>query len=205
MKKALHVGCGSATIDRMPVGYQNGEWQEVRFDISPQYNPDYIGTMLDMESVPDGSMDSLYSSHNIEHVFYHEVPIVLSEFRRVIKDDGFCIITCPDIQEVAKYMAQGKLDTPLYESPGGPISALDIMYGHGAAIESGEVYMAHKTGFNLKLLAKRIDEAGFGNFFGMSRPQLRDLWILATKKFVPEDEVRSMFFHYTGFEEPENA
>lgn len=202
MKKVLHVGCGSATIERMPVGYRDGNWQEVRFDISPQYKPDYIGTMLDMESVPDESMDSLYSSHNIEHVFYHEVPLVLSEFRRVLKDDGFCIITCPDIQEVAKSMAEGKLDTPLYHSPGGPISAIDIMYGHSAAIERGEVYMAHKTGFNLQLLAKRVQEAGFGQFFGMKRPAQRDLWILACKREASSEKVEDLFYTFTGFQKP---
>ena len=49
-----------------------GEWQEVRLDISEQVAPDIIGTITDMEAVADGSMDALWSSHNIEHVFPHE-------------------------------------------------------------------------------------------------------------------------------------
>jgi predicted SAM-dependent methyltransferase len=38
-------------------------------------------------------MDALYSSHNIEHVFAHEVVPTLKEFRRVLKPDGFVVIT----------------------------------------------------------------------------------------------------------------
>lgn len=181
----------------MPEGFQDGTWQEVRFDIDPQYKPHYIGTMLDMKAVPDGSMDALYSSHNIEHVYFHEVITVLKEFRRVLKDDGFCVITCPDIQEVARFMAEGRLDDPLYVSPGGPISAIDIMYGHSAAIERGEVYMAHKTGFNLQLLAKRLKEAGFGQMVGKNNRPTKDLWFVVTKHAAQVDAVKALFNTYT--------
>lgn len=201
MKKVLHVGCGSATIERMPKGFQDGLWEEIRYDISPEYEPDFLGDMLDMSSVPDGSMDALYSSHNVEHVFYHEVPILLKEFRRVLKDDGFCVITCPDIQEVARYMAEGKLDEPLYHSPAGPISPLDIMYGHSDAIAGGKIYMAHKTGFSLELLAKRLSQAGFGQFHGGRRRPRRELWFVATKTKVSADVVKEIFLQYTPFDQ----
>lgn len=197
MKKVLHVGCGSATIERMPEGFQDGTWEESRYDISPDYNPDFLGDMLDMSSVPDGSMDALYSSHNIEHVFFHEVPRLLGEFRRVLKDDGFCVITCPDIQEVARFVAEGQLDDPLYRSPGGPISPLDILYGHSAAIARGQTYMAHKTGFSLKLLGKRLGQAGFGQYHGMRDRPRRDLWFVATKNEVGQEMVKRTFDQYT--------
>lgn len=201
MKKVLHVGCGSATIERMPKGFQDGSWKEIRYDISPEYQPDYLGDMLDMRSVPDSSMDALYSSHNVEHVFYHEVPTLLKEFRRVLKDDGFCVITCPDIQEVARSMAEGKLDEPLYHSPAGPISALDIMYGHSDAISRGKIYMAHKTGFSLQLLAKRLGEAGFGQYHGGRRRHRRELWFIATKTKVSADTAKDIFIQFTPFKQ----
>jgi len=199
MKKVLHVGCGSATIEKMPKGFQDGSWEEVRYDISPDCQPDYIGDMLDMSTVSDGSMDALYSSHNVEHVFFHEVPILLKEFRRVLRDDGFCVITCPDIQEVARFMAQGKLDEPLYQSPTGPISPLDIMYGHSASIEHGRVYMAHKTGFSLELLAKRLNQSGFGQYHGRRRRSHRDLWFIAAKNKVSAGVMEDIFIQYTPF------
>lgn len=181
----------------MPKGFQDGSWEEVRYNISPDCQPDYIGDMLDMSTVPDGSMDALYSSHNIEHVFYHEVPILLKEFRRVLKDDGFCVITCPDIQEVARFMAEGKLDDPLYQSKIGPISALDIMYGHSGRQARGQVYMAHKTGFSLELLAKRLNQAGFGQYQGRRRKRNRDLWFAALKNKATSDAMNDIFIRYT--------
>tara|TARA_B110000008_G_C16612067_1_gene420898 strand:+ start:309 stop:419 length:111 start_codon:yes stop_codon:yes gene_type:complete len=35
-----------------------------------------------MSLVETGSVDAIYSAHNIEHVYPHEVPIVLNEFYR---------------------------------------------------------------------------------------------------------------------------
>lgn len=199
MKKVLHVGCGSATIERMPKGFQDGSWQEVRYDISPDYAPDFLGDMLDMKAVESGSMDALFSSHNIEHVFYHEVPVLLSEFRRVLKDDGFVVITCPDIQEVARCIAKGNLDEALYQSPAGPVSPLDILYGHSAAIEAGKVYMAHKTGFSLNLLAKNLRTAGFKKLFGTRDKSNMDLWFVATKNNMSDDAIKKLFVQYSPF------
>ncbi|MBO6505024.1 MAG: class I SAM-dependent methyltransferase [Kordiimonadaceae bacterium] len=197
MKKVLHVGCAKHTLANMPEGFQGGDWQEVRFDINPDCKPDIVGTILDMEAVPDESMDAIFSSHNIEHVFFHEVPTVLKEFRRVLKPDGFCVIFCPDIQEVAKSMAEGLLDEPLYHAKSGPITPLDIMYGHSKSIKNGRVYMAHKTGFSLKLLAKRVERAGFRRYRGSRIRHQHELRIVASKGPMDQDGISSLFEAYT--------
>ena len=36
-----------------------------------------------MSQVKSESVDAIYSSHNIEHIFPHEVPIAFREFHRV--------------------------------------------------------------------------------------------------------------------------
>jgi len=46
--------------------------------------------MLDMPAVADGSVDAIYSSHNIEHLYPDEIPVALKEFLRVLKPEGFC-------------------------------------------------------------------------------------------------------------------
>ena len=199
MKKLLHVGCGTASLKDLPAFFQDGTWQEVRFDIDRAKKPDIIGTLLDMKAVADGSVNALYSSHNIEHVHFHEVPLVLREFKRVLSDDGFCVVRCPDIQEVAKAMAAGKLDEPLYVSPTGPISAIDIMYGHSDAIAKGEIYMAHKTGFSLKLLCDRLGEGGFAKYVGMRKAYNYELVALATKKAMRTTDIHALFTNVTGY------
>ena len=84
MKTFLHVGCGPQTKAHIQKGFNTTRWHEVRFDIDPNMKPDIVGAMTDMSLVPTASMDALYSSHNIEHVFAHEVPIALKEFHRVL-------------------------------------------------------------------------------------------------------------------------
>ena len=198
MKKVLHVGCGQKTIETMGAGFNDGTWQEVRFDISEGVRPDLIGTIVNMEAVPDGSMDAIWSSHNIEHVFYHEVAHVLGEFRRVLKEDGFCVITCPDIENVCARVAAGSLTEVLYQSPAGPITALDILYGHIASVARGEVYMAHKTGFDLRLLGAKLKQAGFPRYFGKRRQRFIDLWVIAFNSPVSESAVKESFQRYTN-------
>lgn len=197
MKKVLHVGCGQKTIESMGSGFHDGSWQEVRFDVDERVRPDVVGSIVKMEAVPDGSMDAIWSSHNLEHVFHHEAPHVLREFRRVLKDSGFCVITCPDIENVCARVAAGSLTEELYRTPAGPMTALDVLYGHLASVARGEVHMAHKTGFDLRLLAARLQQAGFPRYFGRRRRWFIDLWFIAFNRRISRSAAREHFQRYT--------
>lgn len=193
MKDVLHVGCGSATIKKMTPGFQQGS-REIRFDINPEVKPDIVGTTADMRGVGDDSVDAIYSSHNIEHVYAHEVKNVLGEFRRVLKRDGFLVVTCPDIERVAAFVAEGKLTDPIYVSPAGPVTALDIIYGYGPSIEAGEEYMAHRTAFTQKTLIAALRAASFA-MVGSRRSGL-NLWAIAVKSSCDEAVVRELMAAY---------
>ena len=186
MRRFLHVGCGPQNKATIRKGFHTPEWEEVRFDIDPDVKPDIVGTLTDMSSVASGSMDAVYSSHNIEHVFPHEVPAVLHEFHRVLQPDGFVVITCPDIQTVCQAVVNDRLLEPLYVSPAGPISPIDILYGHRGYVAAGKVYMAHKCGFTYSVLAATFAAAGFGSMIGGRRQSTFDLWLLAYK--LPQNE-----------------
>jgi hypothetical protein len=180
MPSVLHVGCGSKTLRQMPAYFQSGNWQEIRLDINPAVEPDVIGTMTDMSPVASGSVQAVFSSHNVEHLFPHEVPLALAEFRRVLDDDGFVLITCPDLQSVAKLVTEDRLLEPAYQSKMGPISPLDILYGHRASIAQGNHFMAHRGGFTMRSLAKALEEARFGRCLVKRRPANFDLWALGS-------------------------
>ncbi len=160
-KKALHVGCSTLTLKHAPMYFQQGEWTEVRYDIDPAAKPDILGTITDMHRVANSSVDAVYSSHNLEHVFPHEVAMVLSEFKRVLKPNGICVVGVPDLQAVGKLVADDKLEDVAYLSITGEITPLDMLYGHRKAIQSGQHYMAHKTGFTVKTLSQYFFAAGF--------------------------------------------
>ena len=191
MQKVLHVGCGRKTIQHIPAFFQDGRWTEVRLDIDPSVQPDVIGTITNMERVPSGSVQAVFSSHNIEHVFPHEVPQVFSEFRRVLSSEGFALMTCPDLQSVASVVASDKLMEPLYQSGMGPISAIDIMYGHRASVAAGNTYMAHRGGFTLSSLRKALRDVGF-HVAIMRRPANFDLWAIGAVSNLGEGVLKEM-------------
>ena len=193
----LHVGCGPVTIDRIPlVGFQQSVWREIRLDADPRVFPDIVGTMTNMSAVPDGYADAIYSSHNIEHLFPHEVPLALAEFSRTLKDEGFAVITCPDLLAVCRLVVEDKLDVPVYISDAGPIAPIDILYGHMPQIAAGNLFMAHRTGFTLTTLMAALRDAGFAVVQGLRREGEFALWALASKSPRTRDEMAAMVKEY---------
>ena len=193
MKTFLHVGCGPKHKDRTTRGFNTNHWKELRFDIDESVQPDLVGTMTDMSSVASGSVDAVFSSHNIEHLYPHDVPVALAEFLRVLKPDGFAVITCPDLQSVCALIAEDKLTEPAYTSPAGPIAPLDILYGHRPAMARGNLYMAHRCGFTQKVLTGTLQAAGFAAVAAKRRGHpYYDLWALGTASALPEPELREL-------------
>lgn len=192
-KTILHVGPGHRRNGaKLPAAFQTAEWREIRLDIDPANEPDIVGSMMAMPAVADASVDAVYSAHNIEHVYAHEVPVVLKEFHRVLKSGGCVVITCPDLQAVCALVAENKLTEAAYHSPAGPISPLDILYGHSAALAAGHYFMAHKCGFTLKTLTEALQAAGFQSVAGKRRARGLDLWMVATKDPMAEAVLREL-------------
>jgi len=160
-KKVLHVGCGPYDPEALPLELRTEELQEIRLDIDPRMKPDILGTITDLSAVEDNSVDAVYSSHNLEHIYDYEVPIALAEFKRVLKSSGLVWLVVPDMQLAAEWVVKGDMDDqPLYISPGGPVKALWMFYGAGTSIP-GIPYMAHKTGFTASSLQNQLIKAGF--------------------------------------------
>jgi SAM-dependent methyltransferase len=162
-KVVLHVGCGSPDHLQLHPRFRGADWRELRYDIDPRTRPDIVGSIADMSGVPAQSVDAVWSSHNLEHVYAHEVPTVLGEFYRVLRPGGMALITMPDLQLVAERIAAGRLEEPLYVALSGPVTPLDVVYGHGESLEHGNEYMAHRTGFTARSLAQKLGRTGFGH------------------------------------------
>ena len=191
MKTLLHVGCGHQNISDLK-GFNNDHWKEIRFDIDENFNPDIVGTMTDMKSVETASVDALYSAYNIDHIYPHQVPIALREFHRVLKEDGIVVIKCPDIQGVCEAVVQDKLLEPLYDSPGGPISPIDILFGNRKAIAEGNEYMAKKGGFTYSVLNGALYEAGFKARYGGRSQKGWELTLVAFKQEKSQEEIEKI-------------
>jgi SAM-dependent methyltransferase len=164
-RKVLNVGGNSKSI---PIPPQYDGWQHLLLDVDPRGSPDVLCDARSLASLTPCQFDAVYCSHNLEHYFRHDVSKVLAGFHHVLKDDGFAHIRVPDMGELMKGVVENRLDIEdfLYESPGGPIHVIDVIYGWGVEIErSGNDYFAHKTGFTQKSLVSHLKASGFSSVF----------------------------------------
>lgn len=194
MQTLLHVGSGPKNKEQTTRAFNDDSWKEIRLDIDPSVSPDVIGTMTDMSQVLSNSVDAVFSSHNIEHLYPHEVPLALAEFLRVLQENGFVVITCPDLQSVCALIADDKLTEPAYRSPAGPIAPIDILYGFRRSMAQGNLYMSHRCGFTEKVLRATLLTAGFKSVATMARGRepFYDLWALASKSERTEVELMKL-------------
>src|ERR1700757_367954 len=96
-RRVLNAGSGPHTLRKLRHLFDPAGWQELRRDLDPRVRPAFVGSMTNMHSqFSAGSFDAIWSSHSLEHLHNHEIPLALGEFRRVLRSDGFALISCPD-------------------------------------------------------------------------------------------------------------
>jgi hypothetical protein len=185
--KVLHVSCTGP--EKLPPVFDNPGWQEIRLDINPAVRSDFVAGLTDMDSVSDSTIDAVYVPHAINHLCPQEVPLALREMHRVLKPTGFTLITLPDLQEVARYVADGKLEDPLYVSAGGSIAPLDILYGPRLAIANGHAHLAPRTGFTSATLGAALIKAGFAAVMVQCEPSALCLTAIAFRSRPDEAQL----------------
>ncbi len=192
-RRVLNAGSGAAASGRLHHGFAGEEWTQVRLDIDPRAAPDLTGSISDMRAlVPDASFDAIWSSHSIEHLHAHEVAAAFREFTRVLKADGFALVTCPDVGAIARFVLRDGLEAVAYNSPAGPIRPLDMLYGHASSIAAGHGWMAHHTGFTAERLGRLASEAGFAETRIIEGPML-DLWAALLMPQAVAAEIAPLF------------
>ena len=183
-KKVLHVGCGPLAAQKLHETFRGDGWLEVRLDINPGAHPDIVASITDMSMIPSGDFDALYSSHNLEHLSPHEMPLALKEFHRVLKPQGFALITLPDLQQAAEYIAAGKAEDPVLMTNKGPITPLDMLYGFRPFLANNP-FMAHKFGYTAATLESALHAAGFAHA-SVERDGEFNLWAVASPLALAE-------------------
>ncbi|MBM0204750.1 methyltransferase domain-containing protein [Micromonospora sp. STR1s_5] len=190
--RVLNVGSGPAPTRLHPI-FSSRKWREVTLDADPAVKPDLVGSSANLHDlVPDGAFDAIYASHVLEHLFSHEVLLALKEYRRVLSPSGFALITCPDMESIADTITRNGLEITAYNSPAGPITPLDMVFGHSRSIENGNLYMAHRTGFTVERLGRLLALAGFRES-RVSRGTSYDLWALALAEGADLRHVAELF------------
>jgi SAM-dependent methyltransferase len=176
-RTVLHVGCGPAAAGRLHAWFTSEAWSELRVDVDPAVRPDMVASITDLSVIGDAEVDAIWASHVLEHLADHDVPVALREMTRVLRPDGFALVTSPDIVTAARAIVAGRLEDTMYVSPAGPVAALDVLYGFRPALRCGRGYMAHRTAFTEGRLGRLMVEAGFAEVRVATHGS--DLWALA--------------------------
>jgi len=93
------------------------------------------------------SIDAIFSSHVLEHLFMDEVERLIPELHRVLKTGGVCRVVVPDLEKIiVKYDVND------------PRKFLNDIF---EISKRGEVKNSHHCGFTGKFLIKLFSEAGF--------------------------------------------
>ncbi len=172
----LNAGSGVSDAQRLQRLFGDDGWREIRLDIDPRVHPDIIGSVTELDRLcAPASLDAVWSSHNLEHLYEHEIPDALSGFHRALKPDGFVLVTCPDLEAVAAALVAHGPDHVAYTAPAGPIRVHDMLFGHGPSIATGFSAMAHRSGFTQASLGQAALAAGFGEV-RVGRGSHFDLW-----------------------------
>jgi hypothetical protein len=186
----VNVGCGTREQSRLPRCFE--AWRQLRVDVDPDVNPDLVADLADLSAIPDATADAVWAAHCVEHLYSHEVRTAIIEFRRLLRDDGFLCIIVPDLQSVARFIAADQLHEPLYQSPAGPVSPHDIVFGFGPAIANGRTTMAHRCGFTPGALQRCFHGLPFGEVVVRRRAAALELAVVARTIPAKDDAERAV-------------
>jgi predicted SAM-dependent methyltransferase len=158
----LHAGCGNQPLPQSSL-FEGGK--EVRLDIDPNNAPDIVASIDNLGDI--GPFDVVWCSHCLEHLHFYEAEQAMREFYRVLKPGGVCVIMVPDLEGI-----EPTEDMVYYVDGAGPITGLDMYYGH-RGYSSTNPYMMHKCGFVSQTLRGMFSRAGFTHI-----SEKRDCWNL---------------------------
>lgn len=178
--KLLHVGSGGAGRESVMLeDFRAEEWEHVRVDIDPSVSPDVVDDIRTLAQFENHSCDGIYSSHNLEHLHSFEVPLALAAFNRVLRPGGLLFCVVPDFQMACAMIGENKPLETIYESPAGPITAMDMVFGYRPFTLHNQ-YQMHRCGFTVDLMRRFYTEAGFTKI-RVQKGQGYDIWGLAEK------------------------
>jgi predicted SAM-dependent methyltransferase len=119
----VNVGCGqhpmagwenvdnspTLLLAKLPIKWALGEGQQKMWQVARDHNIKR-GTATKLP-FPDSSVDSIYSSHMVEHLRPKDTRAFLHECRRILKPQGWVRVSVPNLSVlVADYLVDGDAD-----------------------------------------------------------------------------------------------
>ena len=135
----------------LPAAFRNAGWRETRLESGA----------AELQGIADATAEAVFAPGTLSYLHPHEAEAALQHIRRVLKPDGVAVVAVPDLQELARHIADGKLADPFYISQHGPCAPLDILFGDRRLLAAGHAAAARHTGFTGETLAAALIRAGF--------------------------------------------
>jgi SAM-dependent methyltransferase len=189
-KILVNLGSGTKGSTWLPTMF--ADWRELRVDVDAQTAPDILADITDLSAIESSSVDAVWAAHCIEHLYIHQVAEAVAEAHRILIDDGFLCVIVPDLQAIAEYISGDRLHEVVYESPAGPVTAHDIVFGHGPSLAQGHSSMAHNCGFTPTLLLQQMQKAPFAEIV-LRRRANHELAAVACKRAAGDEAERQAF------------
>jgi SAM-dependent methyltransferase len=197
-KIVVNLGCGpkrQGGLGGLPPAF--ADWRELRVDVDPLTQPDILTDITDLSAIRTGTVDAVWASHCIEHLYQHQVGKAFAEINRVLAPVGIACILVPDLQTIAGYIVADRMHEPVYDSPAGPITPHDVVFGYGADIAKGRTSMAHRCGFTPAAMVHALAAANFGQSVVLRRSTL-ELAAVASKAAWSTDAERDAIVRQLG-------
>jgi len=160
----LNIGSGLSSIEHAQHADGLKHLHEYKLDLDRKTNPDIIADITDLSSIDNESVNAVYASHCIEHLDYHQVGSTIKDLLRITKPEGVIRIIVPNLKALGAEIAKGNLLGALYMSGEGPISVIDILYGHRASVANGKEMMRHRSGFTKDSMSELLSGMGVANY-----------------------------------------
>ena len=121
------------------------------FDIEGGVDVDYVGDCVDLSQFADNSIETIYTSHVLQHISYRtELQNALNEWFRVLMPGGTVMISVPDLHMLCSlYISPTLQDEQRFQ-------IMQIMFGMQL-----DEYSYHSVGLSMDTLSRYMSKAGF--------------------------------------------
>lgn len=196
-KVLLHVGDASPHFSHVSIlGFQLPIWDECRVHFESGLPPIGPPETARLSAVPSGSADAIVTFRTLEYLPWTEVRAALADFLRVLRQDGFAVVCCADVEAFACEIAPPSSAIAQAKVPNHAPSVADLLNADLSLSGRCPPAMSHRCGFAFDHLVRLLRAAGFPSVAGFRRPSGFDLWVVASKDRRSDLAMRALASNY---------
>jgi predicted SAM-dependent methyltransferase len=169
----LNVGCGKKPISHMiNLNYEWYPFVDLTWDITKPL------------PLADSSLLGVYSEHVLEHLPFDSIPLILNDWKRVLKPGGTVRILVPDAEiYLSKYSASRsgeRVRFPYHDDQQTDMMMVNRVFRN----------FEHLYAYDFETLARILDSSGFVNIQRVNHREGRDKNLLVDSEERAEESLR---------------